>query len=102
MNRLSFDYSQIADFLTRLYIWDKPLSKFDTNDIEALCKVVVECCQDLEQGKWEPPYLDGNKLVIPCNAPLKYRYWQGGQSPSKTVQELTNDYNIIKMYGHIK
>ena len=36
MNKLSFDYSQIADFLTRLNLWDKPLSKFDTNDIEAL------------------------------------------------------------------
>lgn len=103
MNSLNFDFSQIAEFLTKLNLWDKPINKFESHDIEAFCKVAVECCQNLEQAVWKPPYLtEKGELVIPANAPLKYRYWQGGQSPAETAQEFTNDYNIIKRYGHVK
>jgi hypothetical protein len=35
------------------------------------------------------PYLDArNSLVIPCDAPPRYRWWQGGQSVEETLREL--------------
>ena len=35
------------------------------------------------------PYLDAQGgLVIPTNCPRKYRWWAGGQSASRTLQEL--------------
>ena len=35
------------------------------------------------------PYLDrGGILVIPLNAPSRYRWWQGGQSAADTRREL--------------
>jgi hypothetical protein len=37
------------------------------------------------------PYLDKNdNLVIPIDAPRKYRWWQGGQSIKETEAELRN------------
>ncbi|GAB6083827.1 hypothetical protein JCM30471_27410 [Desulfuromonas carbonis] len=35
------------------------------------------------------PYLDpAGGLVIPINAPARYRWWHGGQPPSETMREL--------------
>lgn len=37
------------------------------------------------------PFLDAQgNLVLPTNAPKRFRYWQGGQSVEITIQELRN------------
>jgi hypothetical protein len=36
-----------------------------------------------------PPFIDDNgDLIIPLDAPEKYRYWQGGQSVEARLKEL--------------
>jgi hypothetical protein len=45
------------------------------------------------------PYIERDKLVIPSDCEAKYRWWQGGQSPLKTVKELTEDREIWKKYS---
>lgn len=35
------------------------------------------------------PYLDqAGAMIIPCDAPERYRWWQGGQAPDQTAREL--------------
>lgn len=35
------------------------------------------------------PYLDAQgELVLPINAPKRFRWWQGGQSVAQTIKEL--------------
>ena len=35
------------------------------------------------------PYLDAQgNLVVPTNCPVKFRWWQGGQSVAQTMEEL--------------
>lgn len=45
------------------------------------------------------PYLDEqNSLIIPFNAPEKYRWWQGGQSIEESLKELGASEETIKKY----
>lgn len=45
------------------------------------------------------PYLDqSGELVIPVNAPARYRWWQGGQPPSDTLRELFEERAAIMEY----
>ena len=62
------------------------------------CGKVIECSPGkaaklIAEGKLAPlkePYFeaDGN-LVIPFDSDPKYHWWNGGQSISKTINELT-------------
>jgi len=38
------------------------------------------------------------ELVIPLNAPRRYRWWQGGQPPSETLKELYEERAAILEY----
>lgn len=45
------------------------------------------------------PYLDSaGELVIPVNAPSKYRWWTGGQSVTDTLRELYEERAAIMQY----
>jgi hypothetical protein len=56
-------------------------------EIKRLCEVILEATSN-ENGV-TPPYIDEQeRLIIPFNAPRKYRWWQGGQTLKKTLEEL--------------
>ncbi len=59
----------------------------------------VHCATTVGIG-WRPPYLNQNdELVIPYDAPLKYRYWQsGGQSLAETLREMNVPEEIMDRY----
>lgn len=45
------------------------------------------------------PYLNpAGALVIPMNAPPRFRWWQGGQLPSETMRELFEERAAIMEY----
>lgn len=45
------------------------------------------------------PYLKENgELIIPNNAPAKYRWWDGGQSVKETLEELEASEEVIERY----
>lgn len=48
------------------------------------------------------PYLQTTngrqELVIPMNCDPKYRYWQGGQSVTRTLREIGASPETIKRY----
>ena len=42
------------------------------------------------------PFIDqAGKLVIPVNAPAKYRWWTGGQPPRETLKEIFEERAAI-------
>lgn len=41
------------------------------------------------------PRLEGETLVIPFNAPVKYRWWQDGQPVEETLRELFEERAAI-------
>lgn len=45
------------------------------------------------------PYLKENgELIIPNNAPAKYKWWDGGQSVKETLEELEASQEVIERY----
>jgi hypothetical protein len=44
------------------------------------------------------PYLTDGRLVIPFDAPEKYRWWSGGQSLVATLDELSAPVEVWRLY----
>ena len=45
------------------------------------------------------PYLtDTGELIIPSDAPIEYRWWNGGQSVKKTLEELNAPEEVMDRY----
>lgn len=70
------------------------IREFDGNQdrIEAELGALVEVMPSLE-------IIHGQeRLVLPPNAPLKYRWWQGGQEIEVTLRELGASEDTIRRY----
>ena len=50
------------------------------------------------------PYLTENgELIISSNAPVKYKWWAGGQSVKETLEELEAPEEVVHRYlGQMK
>ena len=45
------------------------------------------------------PYLtDNGELIIPTDVPEKYKWWTGGQTAAKTLEELEAPKEIVDRY----
>ncbi len=45
------------------------------------------------------PYLtDSGELIIPTDVPEKYKWWAGGQSVAKTLEELEAPKEVVDRY----
>ena len=44
------------------------------------------------------PYIQNDGLVIPVNTPEKYRWWDGGQSITETLNELDAPHDVRRKY----
>jgi len=94
---INLDYEMIESFLTKKGLLDKPLSEFGLGDMNGFIEVIFESLIEPFSG-FSPPYeTKEHALVIPANAPLKYRWWQGGQSIFETIKEI-NGSDILR--GH--
>ncbi len=94
---MDFDYKKLADFLIQRKMINKSFKDLTKLEIKWLCEAVHEFTSS--HAGFEPPYLtDSGSLVIPYNAPLKYRYWQHGQSPRETLIEMGASQEIIERY----
>ena len=97
---LNIDFKKTSQFFSDNDLWEKPFKKFDKMEIVQLCETIMESV-DKKDG-WESPYLNNDGIVIPFNAPLKYRWWQGGQSLLDTLEEIGAPESILEKYNHPK
>ena len=97
---MNIDTQKIGMFFSANDLWDTPFCKFDRLDIERLCETICDAVKINKQGGgWGTPFIDNaGYLVIPYSAPLKYKYWQGGQSVLETLAELGASDETIKRY----
>lgn len=45
-----------------------------------------------------PHITESGELIITSNAPAKYKWWDGGQSVKKTLEELEASEDVVKIY----
>lgn len=94
---------EISKYLSDNKLWDKNFKSFSPEQMEEFCNVALDACEE-----YSPPYLrkvtrNGKEefdLVIPSDAPRKFRHWQGGQSAEMTAIELGADRQTIEKYSH--
>lgn len=56
----------------------------------------------MSEETFEMPYIKEEELIIPNDADPKYKYWAGGQSVSKTLEELGAGLDVKKRYCTVK
>jgi len=95
----AFNLKGLAAWLMDKGLMDKRFCDMSREEIEAVCEEVHHATDPV--SGYVPPYLDDNcQLVIPCCAPAKYKYWQGGQSLRATLEEIGAPEDIIKRYNY--
>ena len=68
----------------------------DLNEEKAAALIAAEIA---EPANLPRPYLDRyGELVIPVNAPGRFKWWAGGQSASETLRELYEERAAIMEY----
>ena len=98
---MNINLNKIGQFFTEKNLWKKIFKDFNRLEIDQLCVAVFEALENKPPvAGWSPPYINTqDELIIPFNAPLKYRWWtQGGQSCVDTLKELGAFQEIINKY----
>jgi hypothetical protein len=95
---MNLDKTKIGYFLSRKKLWDVPLRKWNTDDLEHFAEAILEA-SEVNDGM-TIPYIDDGRLIIPFTAPHKYRYWMGGQSLVETMIEIGASEEIASRYLH--
>jgi len=95
----SLNLKVVGKFFSENKLWDKPFRDFSESDIELLADAIMNSLEDFG-ACWEPPYISmSGCLLIPWNAPKKYRWWQGGQSVMETLNELGASEEVKAKYS---
>lgn len=95
---MKLNLQKIADFLVSQGLMDKPFSSFELHEINSFFEVAFDSMKEPPDG-WSPPYEDKkNELIIPFNAPLKYRWWSGGQTIMETLIEIGASDELKRKY----
>jgi hypothetical protein len=90
---------RLARFISENKMWDKPLRQLNQLEIRRLAEAFFGALEGAPPCGWTPPYIDERgRLVIPFNAPPKYRWWQGGQPLLETLDELGATEEIKAKY----
>lgn len=91
------DFKALAKALKKADLLNKSFMDMNKGEINGLCEI-IHSCTNSEAG-FTPPYIDGQgRLVIPLLAPVKYRWWQGGQSIQETLEEIGASDEIKARY----
>ena len=93
---MNTDLVRLGEFLGDAGLWDKCFRELNEMEIRDVCRVIVEASCPV--ADFVPPYIENGVLKIPFQAPLKYRYWQGGQSIKETLDELGAGDDIKRQY----
>lgn len=73
----------------------KPLTPVDM--IEAKYLAAIDDPMEVGSEKGPFPYFEpGGNLVIPFSSPPRFHWWRGGQSISKTVEEIKRSEERIE------
>ncbi len=96
---MKFDLKELAFYLTETGLMSKTFLDMNMAEIVQFCEQVH--CATREMAGWCPPYINQkDELIIPYDAPPKYRYWQdGGQSIKDTLLEMNASDEIIQRYA---
>jgi hypothetical protein len=96
---IDVNLKQIGQYLTEQNIWGKAFVNMEKWETRRLCEVILEATSTDDGAT--PPYIDEqDRLVIPFNAPQKYRWWQGGQTLEQTLEEIGATDEIKRRYVH--
>jgi hypothetical protein len=95
---MDFDLKALGAWLAEAGLMNKAPADMAKLDIIRLCELVHESTHQADG--WGPPYFNNAKeLIIPFNAPAKYRYWShGGQPLKQTLKEIGASPEIIERY----
>ncbi len=96
---MNINLNHLATRLNETGLMNKSPAEMKTLEIKWLCEIIHESTNN--KDGWTPPYISGNgDLIIPFNAPAKYRYWApGGQSIKATLKELGANSDMIERYA---
>jgi hypothetical protein len=90
---MKINYQEFAKQLERKGMLDR-FKNFNKLELKWLAEMVWESTE----GGFGIPYIDNGTLVIPFDAPAKYRWWQGGQTIAETLEELGASEEIKQKY----
>lgn len=90
-----FDLKSIGAWLMENKLMDKPFSQFDEGQIVGLCQKVVE---SITNPAVTAPAIVNDVLILGPTVPQKYKWWAGGQSILKTLEEMGAPAHIIEKY----
>jgi len=94
---MELDLQSLAHYLNESGQMDLKFSEMTRLGIRNFCEQIH--CITTEGTGWRPPYLnEKQELVIPADAPPKYRYWNGGQSLKETLIEMEVSNEIMQRY----
>lgn len=90
---MKINYQEFAKQLERKGMLDR-FRNFNKLELKWLAEMVWESTE----GGFGVPHIDNETLVIPFDAPAKYRWWQGGQAIAETLEELGASEEIKQKY----
>ncbi len=88
---------KLSKMLTDHKLWGTPFKDIKAADLQKIAEIFLENI-DPGIGYSSPPSIIDGELRIPHNAPLKYRWWDGGQSIKETLDELGATQDVIDKY----
>ncbi len=88
---------KLSKMLTDHKLWGTPFKNIKAVDLQKIAEIFLE---NIDPGieYSSPPFVRNGELNIPHNAPLKYRWWDGGQSIRETLVELGATQAVIDKY----
>ena len=93
---MNIDLERVGEYLSDAGLWQKMFCQLDEQEIRGVGEAIVEASSPV--ADYVPPYIENGVLKIPFRAPLKYRYWQGGQSVKETLEELGASDEVKQKY----
>lgn len=85
----------LAAWLMKNSLMEKPFSAFTKNEIENLCEAVHLATVPIE---YRIPYLEKGELVFPTPTHPRFAYWADGQTLFETLKEMGADQETINRY----
>lgn len=90
------DLNTIGEYITRKELWGRAFGDLSQGEMQDLCFAILEAVN--HESGFEPPRIEKGGLIIPVKSPMKYRWWAGGQSIEKTLDELGASDEIKAKY----
>ena len=92
---MEYNLLELATWLNKNNLMQKPFASFSQDEIETLCEAVHLVTIPIE---YRLPYLKNGELIFPTPTHPRFQYWADGQSLFKTLKEMGADPETIERY----